>query len=221
MEVRWEQGRAEADTAVCRAGGVPGVRRSLNAQLSHSPAAPSPLRPRPGPRCPGGRPQSSASQSAWQQGAATWSGNPRVSQSWQPGAAPACQGGSPGFLHRGLGGPQGGEGSGWSTRARQKEPRLTGRSQPRSCTAHTPRTFCPIQGPQNPHGGRDASFPPAPPSAQAHWELDGPLDHRSPHGSWHCTCVAQDTLRERLVSRPLGPLLGSLGCLIACFPPCD
>lgn len=36
-----------------------------------------------------------------------WSGNPTTSQSWQPSAAPACQGGSPGFLHGGAGGPTG------------------------------------------------------------------------------------------------------------------
>lgn len=122
----------------------------------------------------------------------------------------------------GLGGPQGGEVSGWSTRARQKEPRLTGRSQPQSCTAHAPRTFCLIRGPQNPHGGRDASFPPAPShgpgSLGAGWATGPPQPPRQL--ALHL-CGHRTRSGSRLVSQLVGPLLGSLGCLIACFPPCD
>lgn len=176
-------------------------------QLSHPPAGTRPTVAQAWPPLPWGpapelglgvRMAAGRSHVAWK---------PHVlSQSWQPGADPACQGESLGFLHGGLGGPQGGEVSGQRTQARQKESRLTGRSQPRSCTAHAPRPSVSSEVLRIHTEGGMSPFHRLPPTAQALQELDGPPQppwQPAPHLCGHRTHSG-----SRLVSRPARPRLG-------------
>lgn len=120
---------------------------------------------------------------------------PRALSELAARCGPRVPGRKPGFPPRGAGGPTG-RGGEWPEDPSKAE-RIPADWTVAAPKLHSTRaqTFCLIRGPQNPHRGRDVSFPPAPShspgSPGAGWATAAPMAASTPP-VW-----AQDTLWEQ------------------------